>query len=252
MDSYKVYNEVEVDKWAKEAGLLPDEQHVIREYLDSNAKTVDAGTGGGRIPLALRDLGFTSLYGFDFAPNMIAAARNRDESCSITFDVQDAIDLDYPDEFFSQILYIQQILSAITDSTGRENAVSEAFRILKTGGTAIFSFLCIDYRYKSLITSAYVKYLRAFRGLRGSDRSPQCLPFLKVDDKLNYRALLDGGPYAYWFTVQEAYELLDRHGFDIIALSSTLFIREDKFFNSYKQLAKKGVEGGLYIICTKR
>lgn len=52
-------------------------------------------------------MGFRSLYGYDYVPEFIAQAKQRDPSQSIRFDVQDATDLDYEDASFDQILLIK-------------------------------------------------------------------------------------------------------------------------------------------------
>jgi ubiquinone/menaquinone biosynthesis C-methylase UbiE len=64
------------------------------------AKTVEAGTAGGRILREMKDLGFQELYGYDYVPEFIEQAKQRDASQSISFEVQDATDLTYENSRF--------------------------------------------------------------------------------------------------------------------------------------------------------
>jgi ubiquinone/menaquinone biosynthesis C-methylase UbiE len=105
---------------------------------------MEAGTGVGRILFAMQDLGFSSLVGFDYIPDLIEQARKRDSARSIRFEVQDAISLNYEDASFDQIFYSQQILCLIEKESPRLSALREAYRILRPGGTALLSFLSFE------------------------------------------------------------------------------------------------------------
>ena len=95
---------------------------------------MEAGTSGGRILLELQGLGFTKLSGYDYVPEFIERARARDSSGKIDYAVMDARRTQYPDNHFEQIIYLQQIISFIETSEGREQSIRESFRILKPGG----------------------------------------------------------------------------------------------------------------------
>jgi SAM-dependent methyltransferase len=187
----------------------------VSRFLKRDLGTLEAGTGGGRILHELAKRGFHDLHGFDYVPGFIDVARSRDLAGSIDFTVQDAVDLDYPDAHFDQALYIQQVLCFIEDAAGRLQAMREARRVLRDGGTALFSFLCFEERSRHGLTGAFSRYLGLLRRFRHRDVSLQYQPWLKTDERPNLGALADRGPYVYWYTLEEALDSLDRVGFDI-------------------------------------
>ena len=91
----------------------------------------------------MKNLGFTSLHGYDFVPGFIERARQRDADHSIRFEVQDATSLSYEDASFDQIVYLQQFICVLDDEAARAKALKEAYRVLRVGGTALFSFLSL-------------------------------------------------------------------------------------------------------------
>jgi 2-polyprenyl-3-methyl-5-hydroxy-6-metoxy-1,4-benzoquinol methylase len=86
----EVYNTVEFDAWADKTGLNEDEKYLIVNYLNKNGKTVEAGTATGRILWEMNTLGFQELYGYDYVPEFIEQAKQREQSQNISFEVQDA------------------------------------------------------------------------------------------------------------------------------------------------------------------
>ena len=95
-------------------------------------------------------------------PEFIEQAKQREASQSISFEVQDATDLTYKDSGFEQIIYWQQIVCFIEEEEKRLKAFREAYRIIKNGGTALFSFLSFESRIKSLFV-VYLAYLSMLR-----------------------------------------------------------------------------------------
>src|ERR1043166_8562092 len=110
------------------------ENFLLRTYLKPDKQTLEAGTGGGRLLLALAEAGFTDLYGFDFVPELVAAAQARDVGGILKLAAQDATRLGYADEAFDQIVYLQQVLCFIESQAARRRAMAEAFRVLRPGG----------------------------------------------------------------------------------------------------------------------
>ena len=49
-----IYSTVEFDSWAFREGLIDTERFLIEQYLDKEGKTLEAGTGGGRILLEMK------------------------------------------------------------------------------------------------------------------------------------------------------------------------------------------------------
>jgi hypothetical protein len=120
------YETTDFAKWADMRDLLPQERWLIDRYLDRGGDTMEAGTGGGSILFALRDMEFDSLAGFDFVPAMVETARSADPEGGIAFDVMDATQLAYADESFDQLIYLQVLLCLIESEGGRAAAVLEA------------------------------------------------------------------------------------------------------------------------------
>ncbi|MCU0543788.1 MAG: class I SAM-dependent methyltransferase [Oscillatoriaceae cyanobacterium Prado104] len=246
------YSSVAFDEWSEKKTLNPDEKYIIEKYLEKGLKTLEAGTAGGRILLEMQKMGFTSLYGYDFVPEFIERAKQKDPSRSIAFEVQDATDLKYPDSSFDQILYLQQILSTIDNEPGRRRAIEEAYRILKVGGTALFSFISFETKTRGIMYSLYLIYLSLVRKLLGSDRSVQYFPYDTQDGKFNWSAILLGsGPYLYRYKLREACQIFNEVGFQVVALGSREQILQGIMCNSLEEMSDLSIKGAIYFVCKK-
>lgn len=99
--------------------------------LPEDARVLDVGTGPGRIAreLARRHPQWT-VDGLDLDPLMIAYARERDVSSSVSFTVGDVAGLPYPDDSFDLIV------SSMSQHhwTDVEGAFRELRRVLRPGG----------------------------------------------------------------------------------------------------------------------
>jgi SAM-dependent methyltransferase len=250
-DHRTVFGTVERDYWAEAAGLKPDERALIERYLDPAASTLEAGAGGGRILGEMSRLGFGSLAGFDFVPELVAEARRSDLTGEIRFEVQDARRLDYPDASFDQVLYLQQLLSSIESDGDRLRVVREAFRILRPGGLALFSVLPFDVRSRSAMHRPYLLYLRTLRRLRRTPRSDQLLPRLRVRGRPSPAALRDAGPYVYWYRADEIEGELRGGGFEVEAIGSTPQVVSGDMRASAIGLRDERLEGTLYVVCRR-
>jgi len=165
--------------------------------------------------------------------------------------VQDATRLTYADASWDQLVYMQQILCFIDAPELRAAAAREAFRILKPGGTAIFSFLNHDWRFRSLVHGSLLIYIRALRGLSRAPRSRQSLPWLRLGERFNWGFLADRPPYVYWYRVDEAAELLQAAGFDLTAIGTSAQTTAGKLAASAAALHGAAISGGIYCVCTK-
>lgn len=246
-----LYNGVEFSTWLDLEKLWPEEEYLIKKYLNLDHSVVEAGVNGGRILLRLQKLGFTNLAGYDYIPELIAKAIERDPNRTIDFQVQDAIELAYPDCKFDRIIYLQQITCLIEDREHRLKALRESYRILKQDGVGLFSFLSFESRSSRSIYTIYFKYLTFLRKLRGEDLSIQYIPWLKLGGKFNFNALLDRPPYTYWYQVTEIYELLKSVGFDIVAMGTDPQISADCLNYTDKELLQEKMSGMLYIVVKK-
>jgi len=246
-----VFGTVEREYWTEAAGLKPDERALIERYLDRDAATLEAGTGGGRILGEMRRLGFTSLAGFDFVPELVAEARSADPSGETRFDVQDARQLAYPDASFGQVLYLQQLLSSIETAADRRRVASEALRVLRPGGVALFSALPFEVRRQSTLMRPYLGYMRLLRRLRGSERPDQLLPRMRMRGRPTPAALLDRGPHVYWYRVDEFERELTTAGFRVVAIGTTPQAVGDEMPASGEALAGRSLVGTLYAACRR-
>lgn len=251
-DNKAVYSTVEFDLWAHASRLIPEERYIIETYLDRAGRTLEAGTGGGRIVLAMKELGFTSLHGFDFVPGMIEVARRRDREGAIQFDVQDARCLSYAEASFDQVVYLQQVLCFIDGESDRTRAVREAHRILRPGGVGVFSFLCLESRRGSLAYKPFLAYLRVWRRLSGSERTIQYQPWLRLGGRINFAALRDASPHIYWYRIREAGALLEEVGFRVVAAGTSRQLNgASRMLGSCDELAAEPVDGFLYLVGRK-
>jgi SAM-dependent methyltransferase len=251
VSTYDHYRTNDFELWAHRGGLIAAEKLLFSRFLEPGGRTLEAGTGGGRLLLELHNEGFTDLHGFDFLPEFIEVARQRDARGAIDFRVGDAKSLDYPSSAFDQIIYLQQIVSFIESAEERRLALSEANRIVKPDGVALFSFSCLEARLKSRLHAAYGTYLRLLRLFRHRQYSLQRQPWLRASGRVNPASLLDRGPYVYWYRLEEAARSLEEHGFVIIAATSTRQAERGVIFEDHRMLTPSNVGGMIYFVCTK-
>ncbi|WP_041661305.1 class I SAM-dependent methyltransferase [Acaryochloris marina] len=247
----EIHAHMEFEEWAYQQGLQDSEKYLIETYLDKSGKTVEAGTGGGRILLAMQNLGFKHLYGFDYLTDFIDAATKNDQTQQIIFTAQNASQLNYQDCFFDNAIYLQQVVCYPDSDTERLKVLQEAYRILKVGGIAIFSVLLFDARLKSLAYSLFIQYIRLLRVLRFSQRSIQYLPSLQIQRQNNYSALLDAPPYMYWYKMEEFYRALTELNFEVIAMGTNHQVDCRKTSDTPTELAQLSLGNQLYCVCRK-
>jgi len=247
-DQRDFFREVEREYWAEAEGLKGEERALIERYLDPELPTLDAGTGGGRIPRALAGMGFRRLAGFDFAPELIAAARGSVPEGTVAFDVADATDLPYADASFAQALYLQQVVCTIEDPAGREAALREAARVLRPGAIALLSFVCLESRLASPPQRAYVAYLRAARALRRDRRPLQSMPRLRLRGRFDPGALRDAGPYNWWYRAGEAEAALRAAGFEVEAMGFGPAAEAGALKRTAAEALVDGADGTLYAV----
>lgn len=244
-----VFREFEFNLWAQRVKLETGERYMISRYLDPQKSTLEAGAGGGRILLAMQSMGFDQLNGFDFLPEFIEVARQRDKTRKINYQVQDGRNLNYPNNSFDQLVYLQQLISLISDKNDRQKMVAEAYRVLKPGGLIIVNVLCL--RSRRGLYTLLLFWLKCLRIILNKNLSIQNQPWLRLKDKPNFRALFDLGPYIYWFNESEAVELFKSAGFVIEALGSDAQIKNQGLFSTLSVPDCEPFSGSLYLVCRK-
>lgn len=249
-DNKEVYSTVEFQRWVGRTELDADERFVLSHYIRPAARTLEAGTGGGRILFALQAMGFTDLHGFDYVPGFIEQARAADPTGRIQFDVQDATKLGYASASFDQVIYVQQLLS-FGDDARQLSAMAEAYRVLRGGGVALFSVLSFEVRRKSPVYRALMLHWRMLRWLRRSPLSVQAMPWMRLGDRFNVQALLDRGPYVHWFRVDELCAKLTSVGFAVEGIGSSRQIAAGGLLPSPGHLKGQPLDGAIYCVCRK-
>ena len=244
-----VFRESEFNLWAQRATLDSGERYMISRYLNPQKSTLEAGAGGGRILLAMQSMGFSQLNGFDFLPEFIEVARQRDQTRKINYQVQDGRNLNYANNSFDQLIYLQQLVSLISDKTDREKMVTEAYRVLKPGGLIIVNVLCM--RSRRGLYGLMLFWLKCLRVILNKKLSIQNQPWLRLKGKPNFKALFDLGPYIYWFSENEAVELFKSAGFVIEAMGSDAQIKNQGLFSTLSVPANEPFSGSLYLVCRK-
>lgn len=223
-------------------GLVAPERFLIERYLCRGGKTLEAGTRRGHILRVLSELAFTDVVGFDNVPELLEEIRSRDWAQRFDLSAQDAWHLSYADGEFKQIIYFG-ILS-LTNETGRREAVAEAYRVLRRGGTALFSFFCSEVGLQSVWFRAMIANLACVR-TPSRHREP-----------LERTALTDGsngaGPeHVHWFATEEAANLLAAGGFAIVGMGTRRQIQDGKMCRSVEELTRLPRHGLLYVVCRK-
>ncbi len=250
-DQREFFRSSELDYWARADGLKDEEAALIDRWLDPSLPTLDAGTGGGRVPRALAALGFERLAGFDFAPELITAARSTPGAESISFDVADATALPYRDGEFAQATYLQQVVCTIETAGGRTQALAEAARVLTPGGVALFSFVCWESRRASAGQRAYLAYLSALRRAKRDPRPLQSMPRLRLSGRADPGALRDRGPFNWWHRAEEAEGALEAAGFEVAAIGFGPDAICDDLRGSAAEALARGAGGTLYVVATR-
>ncbi len=247
----RLFQTTEFEAWAASSGLMAEEAFLVDRFLEKEARTLEAGVGGGRVLLALQRRGFRRLSGFDYVPELVARAHSKQGAVSLDLRVMEAARLAYPAAAFDQAIYFGQILCFIEEAPDRRSAVAEAWRVLRPGGVALFSFLVMEARAGSGFYAALLRYWKGLRALSGRRRSVQYQPWLRRGGRPNLAALLDRPPYVYWFTVPEALALLRGAGFAVEHVGTSAQLRAGLLRPPEADLRPFHPQDRLYVVCRK-
>lgn len=236
------YSKEVFDLWANKERLNKSEEYLLNKYLVDNSKHVlEGGTGGGRLSFQIEKMGFTNGSAFDIVPEMIEHAKVRAENSASTvnFKVSDAANLsEFKSDTFDYLIYLQQVLCFIDDEDLFLNALKEAYRVAKKDATIIFSFLDYDAKPYNPALSSIVNSLRKMRNEKISKRH---LPWLKINNDINWKLFHKNQPKTFWVKRNEIIFKLMSLGFYVV---------ETKNANQLNSDAKKG-KGILYVVCQK-
>lgn len=205
------------DAWFdKNRNIFESEFLAEKQLLGDLGEAVSIGVGTG---LFASRLGIK--YGVEPASGMAELARKR----GIEVKAGTAEDIPYPDGQFDTVL-MSTILSYVKDP---KKAMSEAFRILKSGGQIVVSFLTREGSYALLYDLAYL------RGRHDSEISPP-----------------DPYPVKFisgtrWRSTGEVTSLLKEAGFTDLVYAQSL-TKHPKYTNEDIEKPSKGYKSGDFIV----
>ena len=126
-----------VEEYTREEGLRPLEAALVHEFFPKPPATVlDLGCGAGRTTIGLARGGYT-VTGIDLSETLLDEARERYPG--LDFRVMDATRLVFPGSCFDAALFSYNGIDCIYPVGGRVTCLAEVFRVLKPGGTFLFS-----------------------------------------------------------------------------------------------------------------
>ena len=162
---------------------------LFKQTLDLSDKTVlEVGCGDGRVVFGLADY-CREILGVDLDRRLIGSAKQRFAACpatNIKFEVMDGQALQLPDESIDVVL-LPWVLHMVAD---RRLTMSEAYRVLKSGGSAAVIGIHSDSDYDAIIKpfvveppcvqpeTFYEKPIREFFGDRIRVIEKDCFPYV--------------------------------------------------------------------------
>jgi len=180
--------------------LRPEESYLIDKFFRSGAKILDLGCGGGRTTLILHERGF-SVKGIDLSDVLIAFAQHRFPYLDL--EVGDFTALNDPADSADHVLLSHNGIDYAPSREARLRAFAEVHRVLKPGGTFVFS----SHNLLSLLGSPY--YWRV----------PARIPWMFRNVLRGTRPdayILDLGQWTYYGRRRTVEEQLRTCGFDVL------------------------------------
>jgi len=142
-------HEAIVDKYISyvdDIGLWQSEKIVFNKYLKHHDKILDLGCGTGRTTFGLYETGFRDVIGLDLSEEMISAAKKiaQNKGTQIPYVAGNACDLSFEADYFDTVIFSFNGIMTIPTNKMRQKAFDEIYRVLKPGGTFIFTTHDID------------------------------------------------------------------------------------------------------------
>lgn len=133
-----------VDHYGRAAariGLWRSEEKIFGQIFRSEDSLLDIGCGAGRITIGLWKRGYHRIEGVDFAPEMVARAKEVAESfgAPIPFHRGDATALPFADGSFAGAIFGFNGLMQIPRRERRRQALTETRRVVQSGGHFVFT-----------------------------------------------------------------------------------------------------------------
>lgn len=213
--------EWEVVHSKQEWGMYPTE-HVIRfvarNYYNTdreNTKILDFGCGTGAHAWYLAREGFDT-YGFDGSQSAIHRAEQRfqHEGLSAHFQVADALDVTYPDDFFDAVIDNVCIYGNLVDNINK--MYENVYRMLKPGG--------------KLLSTCFGKKTYGY----GTGDALEKDTYVNITE-----GALIGRGTTHFFDQSELKELLEKVGFIDIQMDTVLYTDRGVQIEQYITVAEK-------------
>ncbi len=150
-------------------GIWDHEEYYIDKWLSSALRTLEIGTGGGRLSFGLESAnGFADIVAVDFVEELIMMARaeKRRVDSRICFSVADVLNLPFDNDSFDQAIAFGVVLSHLPRRTLRLQAMKEIYRVLKPEGILLVNVHNAT-RYRLLYyIRAFMRFIRLFHNPR--------------------------------------------------------------------------------------